>query len=87
MQCGQLIGTQQDFELGLQGRDRVERGGNALPTAVGEDDALGAPIVGIRLADDVAEALEVVDELPDRLGCDVRPRGDRAQPRAPSMSM
>ena len=36
-------------------------------------------LVGIRLADDIAEALEVVNELPDRLGRDVRPRGDRRQ--------
>jgi hypothetical protein len=54
---------------------------------VGEHDALRAAIVGVRLALDIAQTLEVVDQLPDRLRGDVRPRCDRRQPGAASMSM
>ena len=55
---------------------------NAVPASVGEDNALGASIIRIRLADDVAQPLEIVDELPDRMRRDFRPDGDRRQASA-----
>jgi hypothetical protein len=48
-----------------------------MPGRVRQHDALGTPVVRIGLAADVAEALEVVDELAHRLRRHVGAGGDR----------
>jgi hypothetical protein len=54
---------------------------NAAP--LGVDDALRATVCGVRLAREIAKALEVVDDLRHGMPCEPGSLGDRRHPLRP----
>jgi len=65
---------------GFDVADRVADHADCGGAAWGECDAFGAEVVGIRLALDVAEALELAEQLVESLFADPQPGGQFGRP-------